>query len=96
VTISHSTISGNGAGSGGSGGDGGGIYNNGAVTVENSSSITGNIAAGLGQDVYNDGLLYLDATTSTIGPLDGNSAIGVSPALSIHSWSSTAHQFVLS
>src|ERR1039457_2941772 len=95
VTISHSTISGNDGGSDGSGGDGGGIYNNGTVTVENSSSITGNSAAGLGQDVYNDGLLYLDAT-STIGFLDGNSAIGLSPALSIHSWSSTAHQLVLS
>jgi hypothetical protein len=95
VTISHSTISDNGGGGDGSGGDGGGIYNNGTVTVENSSSITGNIAVGLGQDVYNLGTLYLDGT-STIGLLDGNSAIGLSPALSIHSWSSTAHQIVLS
>ena len=86
VKISNSTISGNGAY-----GDGGGIYNNGTVTVENSSSITGNGAA----DVYNLGTLYLDGT-STIGVLDGYSAIGVSPVLSINSWSSTAHQLVLS
>jgi len=99
VTISHSTLSGNGVGGADSDGDaegaGGGIYNNGTVTVENSSSITGNSAPDFGQDVYNLGLLYLDGT-STIGFLDGNSAIGVSPVLSINSWSSTAHQLVLS
>jgi hypothetical protein len=95
VTISHSTISGNDAESYDGQGDGGGIYNNGTVTVENSSSITGNIAADFGPDVYNLGTLYLDGT-STIGVLDGYSAIGVSPVLSINSWSSTAHHLVLS
>jgi hypothetical protein len=91
VTISHSIISGN-----GTYGGGGGIFNDsGTVTVENSSSISGNYAADFGPDVYNLGLLYLDGT-STIVLLDGNSAIGLSPALSIHSWSSTAHQLVLS
>lgn len=99
VTISHSTISGNGAdgydGDGDAYGYGGGIYNNGTVTVENSSSITGNGAVDLGPDVYNLGQLYLDGT-STIGVLDGSSAIGVSPVLSVNSWSSAAHQLVLS
>jgi hypothetical protein len=95
VTISHSTISGNDAESYDGQGDGGGIYNNGTVTVENSSSITGNIAADFGPDVYNLGTLYLDGT-STIGVLDGYSAIGLSPVLSINSWSSAAHQLVLS
>ena len=94
----HSTISGNSA-DGYDGdetvGDGGGIYNNGTVTVENSSSITGNGAVDLGPDVYNLGQLYLDGT-STIGVLDGSSAIGVSPVLSVNSWSSAAHQLVLS
>jgi hypothetical protein len=99
VTISHSTISGNSAG-GGVGGDaslaeGGAIYNNGRLTIENSSSITGNGAADFGQDVYNLGLLYLDGT-STIGDLSGNPAMGLSPVLSIKSWSSTPHQLMLS
>jgi hypothetical protein len=98
VTISHSTISGNSADyyddDGEAYGFGGGIYNSGTVTVENSSSITGNDAAYLGPDVDNLGTLYLDGT-STIGVLDGNSAIGLSPVLSINSWSSTAHQLVL-
>src|ERR1019366_3268824 len=89
-TISKSTIPRNDAF-----GDGGGIYNNGTVTVENSSSITGNSAVDLGPDVYNLGPLYLDGT-STIGVLDGYSAIGVSPVLSINSWSSATHQLVLS
>jgi hypothetical protein len=45
------------------------------VTVENSSSITGNTApVGSGADVYNQGTLYLDAT-SIIGILIGNSPI---------------------
>jgi hypothetical protein len=44
------------------------------VTVENSSSITGNTASDLGADVYNLGVLYLDST-STIGILDGNPPI---------------------
>jgi hypothetical protein len=43
------------------------------VTVENSSSITGNSASD-GADVYNGGVLYLDST-SKIGSLDGNPAI---------------------
>ena len=90
ATISQSTISSNGADD-----YGGGIYNNGTVTVENSSSITRNYAGYLGPDVYNLGTLYLDGT-STLGLLDGNSAIGLSPVLSINSWSSTAHQLVLS
>ena len=97
VTISHSTISGNSATSNDDfdWAHGGGIYNNGTVTVENSSSITGNDAYDLGPDVYNLGQLYLD-DTSTIGVLNGNSAIGLNPALSINSRSSTAHQLVLS
>jgi len=100
VTISDSTMSGNVCRS-----SGGGIYNDsgGTVTVENSSSIIGN---GLNteddsgylepDDIVNIGVLYHDST-STIGALYGNSGIGlISPVLSIHSWSSTAHQFVLS
>ncbi len=72
VTISNSTISGN------TGdafvGSGGGIYNaGGTLTVENNSSITGN-TAGDGADAFNLGVLYLDGT-STIGVLDGNSAV---------------------
>jgi len=92
VTISQSTISSNGAGD-----HGGGIYNNGTVTVENSSSITGNHVGYFyyGADIYNLGTLYLDGT-SMIGFLYGSSAIGLNPALNIHSWSSTAHQLVLS
>ena len=92
VTISQSTISSNGAGE-----YGGGIYNNGTVTVENSSSITGNHVGYFyyGADIYNLGTLYLDGT-SMIGFLYGSSAIGLNPALSINSWSSTAHQLVLS
>jgi RNA polymerase sigma factor (TIGR02999 family) len=44
----------------------------GSLTVENSSSITGNTApAAFGADVDNLGVLYLDST-STIGVLDGN------------------------
>jgi hypothetical protein len=46
------------------------------VTVENSSSITGNTAPGYGADVYNLGVLYLDST-STLGVLDGNPAIPI-------------------
>jgi hypothetical protein len=47
------------------------------VTVNNSSSITGNSApVGFGADVYNQGVLYLDAT-SIIGILDGNPAIPI-------------------
>jgi hypothetical protein len=46
------------------------------VTVENSSSITGNSANGVGQDVDNRSVLYLDSTI-TIGVLDGNPAISI-------------------
>jgi hypothetical protein len=80
VMISNSILSGNAAYVFGSDGGGGGIYNDphGTVTVENSSSITGN-DSGVGEDVsiedvYNLGVLYLDRT-STIGILDGNPAI---------------------
>jgi hypothetical protein len=92
VTISHSSLTGNYASF-----MGGGICNGfyyyigGTVTVENSSKISGNTV----DDVQNSGVLYLDST-STISILDGYSAIGVSPVLSINSWSSTAHQLVLS
>jgi len=92
VTISHSSLTGNYAIlSGGSICNGFGYYSGGTVTVENSSTISGNTV----DDVQNSGVLYLDGT-STIGVLDGYSAIGVSPVLSINSWSSTAHQFALS
>jgi hypothetical protein len=53
---------------------GGGIFNDGTVTVENSSRITGNTALAAGADVYNLGVLYLDST-STIGILVGYPAI---------------------
>jgi hypothetical protein len=71
VTISHSSLTGNYAAL-----TGGGIcngfpwYSGGSVTVENSSNISGNTVG----DVRNSGTLYLDGT-STIGVLDGNSAI---------------------
>jgi hypothetical protein len=101
LTISQSTISSNSAnlfddGEGDTyGGWGGGIGNSGTVTVENSSSITGNSATISGADLYNSATLYLD-DNSTIGVLNGISAIGLSPALNIAFWSSTAHQLVLS
>ena len=72
MTISNSILSGNVADL-----SGGGIYNNvGTVTVENSSSITGNLGGDgdFGADVDNRSVLYLDST-STIGFLYGNSAI---------------------
>ena len=100
LVVSNCTLSGNlsyysGYTSDVLGGDGGGIYNNGTVTAENHSSITGNDADDLGPDIYNLGQFYLEAT-STIGVLDGYSAIGLSPVLSINSWSPAAHQLVLS
>ena len=71
VAINNSTLSGNTADA--NFGSGGGIYNkSGAVAVENYSSITGNTAS----DVDNRSVLYLDST-STIGGLDGNSAIPI-------------------
>jgi Right handed beta helix region len=80
VMIRNSILSGNAAYVFGLDGGGGGIYNDshGTVTVENSSSITGN-DSGIGEDVsiedvLNLGVLYLDRT-STIGILDGNPAI---------------------
>jgi hypothetical protein len=98
VTISHSTISGNSAGGsiddGAALAEGGGIYNSGTVTLEDFSSIAGN-GADFGPDVFNLGTIFLDGT-STIGALYGDSAIGLSPVLSINPWSSTGHQLVLS
>jgi hypothetical protein len=41
------------------------------MTVENSSSITGNKVNGFDEDVDNLGVLYLESA-STIGVLDGN------------------------
>jgi hypothetical protein len=58
---------------------GGGIYiGGGTVTVENSSTISGNLApVGYGaDDVDNLGVLYLDST-STISILDGNHAVPI-------------------
>jgi hypothetical protein len=65
ATVSGSTVSGNSAA------QGGGIWNwHNVLTIENSSSITGNTApVGFGADVYNLGVLYVDAS-STIGILD--------------------------
>ncbi|HBI44522.1 MAG TPA: hypothetical protein DDY78_16975 [Planctomycetales bacterium] len=75
VTVSGSTLSGNTAKYGGGGIDN--QSNMGTVTVENSSTITGNTAhTGLGADVYNLGVLYLDST-SIIGILDGNPAVPI-------------------
>ena len=56
---------------------GGGIYigPSGTVTVENSSSITGNTAPpGSGPDVYNADVLYWDGS-GTLGTVDGNPAM---------------------
>ena len=67
MTISNSTLSRNVADL-----SGGGIFNDsqGTVTVENSSSITGN----LGADVYNLGLFYLDSTSTIVGGVGPTSA----------------------
>jgi predicted outer membrane repeat protein len=69
LTLSGCTVSGNYANW-----EGGGIFNgtSGKVTVENSSTITGNNP----DDVWNFGVLYLDST-STISTLDGNPAIPI-------------------
>ena len=71
-TVSGSTLTGNSAT------DGGGIFiEAGTLTVNHTSSITGNTApAGFGADVYNLGVLYLDAS-SIIGILNGNPAIRI-------------------
>jgi hypothetical protein len=70
--VSSSTLSGNSAYNAG-----GGIYNIRTLTVENSSSISGNSApVGSGADVFNEGVLYLDRS-STIGILDGNPAVPI-------------------
>jgi hypothetical protein len=77
VMVSGTTLSSNSATVGG-----GGIYNDifhasggdftGTVVVSNSSTISGNTApVGFGADVYNQGVLHLDAS-SIIGILDGN------------------------
>ena len=75
VTISNSILSGNVADL-----SGGGIFNDsqGTVTVENSSSIIGNLGAdgaSLGADVYNLGLFYLDSTSTILGGVGPTSAI---------------------
>jgi predicted outer membrane repeat protein len=73
LTVSGCTQSGNSATTAGAG-----FYIGRIVTVENSSSITGDTApVGAGADVYNQGALHLDST-STIGILDGNPASGFS------------------
>ena len=67
LTVGGSTLSNNTASS-----KGGGIY--GAVTVSNSSQITGNTApVGSGADIDNLGVLYQDMS-SIIGILNGNPA----------------------
>jgi hypothetical protein len=72
LTVSGCTLSGNSATTAGAG-----VYNAGTATVQNSSIITGNTApVGFGADVYNQGVLYLDST-STIGILDGNPAVPI-------------------
>jgi predicted outer membrane repeat protein len=74
LTLSASTLSGNSAD------HGGGIFasNGGTVTVENSSTISGNLApvGYSADDVDNQGVLYLDST-STIGIRDGNPAVPI-------------------
>ncbi len=74
MTISNSILSGNVADL-----SGGGIFNDsqGTVTVENSSSIIGNLGAdgaSLGADVYNLGLFYLDSTSTIVGGVGPTSA----------------------
>jgi hypothetical protein len=95
VTVDNSTLWNNSAtveDYGGVSDDGPGIYNDaqGTVTVQNSSSITGNLWLFYGEefslDVDNLGVLNLDST-STIGYLVGNPAIPFdpnAPELQIH------------
>jgi hypothetical protein len=74
-TLSASTLSGNIAGK-----QGGGVWlgnSTAQATIENGSSVTGNTApTGYGPDVYNLGVVYIDAT-STIGILNGNPPITI-------------------
>jgi predicted outer membrane repeat protein len=73
LTVSGCTLSSNSATTAG-----GGIYNTGTATVKNFSSITGNTApVGAGADADNQGVLYLDGS-STIGILNGNPAVRIS------------------
>jgi hypothetical protein len=73
ATVSGSTLYGNSATYGG------GIYNNATLTVNSSTSITGNTApVGFGADVYNQAVLYWQKSTSTIGFLDGPGVVYIS------------------
>jgi hypothetical protein len=80
VTISHSSLTGNYASFRG-GGICNGYYSPGTVTVENSSTVSGNTV----DDVQNSGTLYL-YSSSEIDILDGNPAIIIqepSPRISL-------------
>jgi hypothetical protein len=76
VTVTGSKLTGNSAAE-----EGGGIWINagGTVTVQNSSTITGNTApVGFGADVYNQGVLYADSTSiNSLGIVDGNKPIPI-------------------
>jgi len=54
----------------------GGIYNDGTLTIKDSSYVYANYYSDLGDDVSNAGVLYLDSTSS-IGRLDGNLPIPI-------------------
>jgi hypothetical protein len=74
VILSACTLSGNSATTAGGGLD---VETNATVTVENASSINGNSArVGYGADVYNLGVLYLDAS-SIIAILNGKPPIRI-------------------
>ena len=47
------------------------------MTIQDSSAITGNTSIGVGADVDNPGVLYLDSSSSAIGLFDGNSSIPI-------------------